>query len=88
MISFITRAMVDAGYWTFQPDDNAVYPNVAPGSGHRQDLATYVHYAGLVRGTSGATGDFDGWDQPSSRAYFALALWQALDSHFGARPAP
>ena len=30
VISFITRAMVDAGYWTFQPDDGTIYPNVAP----------------------------------------------------------
>ena len=82
VISFITRAMVNHGYWTFQPDNNTVYPNVAPGSGHRVDLATYVHYAGLVRGTGSATGSFEGWDQPSSRAYFAFALWQALDSYF------
>lgn len=88
VISFITRAMVDAGYWTFQPDDNTVYPNVAPDSGHRVDLVTYVHYAGLVRGTSGATGSFDGWDQPSSRAYFAFALWQALDSYFSVDRVP
>ena len=82
VISFITRAMVDAGYWTAQPDDGSIYPNVAPGSGHRVDLATYAHYAGPVRGTASATASFDGWDQPSSRAYFAFALWQALDSYF------
>ena len=52
-------------------------------SGHRQDLVTYVHYAGSVRGTHSPTGDFNGWDQPSSQAYFAFALWQALDSYFG-----
>ncbi|HEY8602683.1 MAG TPA: choice-of-anchor Q domain-containing protein [Thermomicrobiales bacterium] len=88
VISFITRAMEDAGYWQFQTDDNTVYPNVAPGSGHRVDLATYVHYAGPVRGTASSTVDFAGWDQPSSRAYFAFALWQALDSYFSVDRVP
>ncbi len=83
VISFITRAMVDAGYWRFQPDSASIYPNVAANSGHRVDLATYVHYVGPVRGTGAITDDFGGWDQPSSRAYFAFALWQALDGYFG-----
>ena len=83
VIAFITRAMVARGYWAFQLDDSSVYPNVAASSGHRVDLVTYVHYAGLVRGTTSATGNFNGWDQPASRAYFAFALWQALDSYFG-----
>ena len=82
VISFITRAMVNHGYWQARPDDGTVYPNVAPGSGHRVDLTTYDYYAGLVRGTPSATGNFDGWDAASSRAYFAFALWQALDSYF------
>ncbi len=88
VISFITRAMVNKGHWSFQPDNGTLYPNVPPGSGHRQDLATYVHYAGVVRGTAGATAPFDGWDQASSRAYFAFALWQALDSYFSVDRVP
>jgi alpha-tubulin suppressor-like RCC1 family protein len=82
VISFITRAMVAKGHWQPQPDDGNVYPNVPTASGHRQDLATYAHYAGTVRGTAGIAGDFEGWDQPASRAWFAFALWQALDGHF------
>ena len=83
VISFITRAMVNKGHWTQQPDDDAIYPNVPTFSGHRQDLVTYVHYAGAVRGTGSATEDFAGWDQPATRTWFVFALWQALDSHFG-----
>jgi hypothetical protein len=83
VISFITRAMVDAGHWQFQPDDGSVYPNVPASSGHSVDLATYAYYAGPVRGTESANAEFGGWDQSSSRAYFTFALWQALDSFWG-----
>ncbi len=83
VVSFVTRAMVNQGHWQFQPDDGTIYPNIPASSGHRQDLVTYVHYAGAARGTGSANGNFDGWDQPSSRAWFAFALWQALDSYFG-----
>jgi hypothetical protein len=81
-IAFVTRAMVAAGRWQEQPDDPALYPQVPASSGHRQDLATYVHYAGPVRGT-GATSDFSAWDQPASRAWFAFVLWRALASDLG-----
>ncbi len=97
VISFITRAMVKKGLWQFQPDNGTIYPNVPQSSGHRQDLVTYVHYAGAVRGTAntttgsdgkivppdGTTGPFNGWDATSSRAYFAFALWQVLQSYYG-----
>ncbi len=97
VISFITRAMVNKGLWQFQPDNGTIYPNVPASSGHRQDLVTYVHYAGAVRGTAntttgsdgktapsdGTTSPFSGWDATSSRAYFAFALWQALQSYYG-----
>ena len=83
VISFVTRAMVAQGYWRLQADDGTIYPNVSADSGHRQDLVTYVHYAGVVRGTNSAAADFIGWDAASSRAYFAFVLWQAFDSYFG-----
>ena len=41
-----------------------------------------VYYAGAVPGTS-ATANWDGWNRPSTRAWFAEALWRALDSHWG-----
>jgi hypothetical protein len=84
-ISFITRAMVTQGYWVQQPDNPALYPNVPASSGHREDLATFVYYAGAVPGTN-ATANWDGWNRPSTRAWFAQALWQALGSYMsGAR---
>ena len=88
VISFITRAMVAQGYWEPQGDDGTLYPNVPIDSGHREDLVTYGHYAGTVRGADLPEGDFAGWDQPSSRAWFAFALWQALDSYFGPAGTP
>jgi len=83
VVAFVSRAMVARGYWITQADDGTLYPNVPSSSGHRQDLATYYHYAGLVRGTASATGSFDGYDQPATRAWFAFVLWQALASYFG-----
>jgi uncharacterized protein YkwD len=76
-ISFITRAMVSKGAWQQQPDDPNLYTEVPPASGHRADITTYVAYTGGLpdRPTSSA---FD-WDAPSSRAWFARSLWQALN---------
>lgn len=81
-ISFIARAMIAKGYWQAQPDDGALFPNLPASSGHRSDLATYVHYAALPPDTS-AGANWDTWDRPASRAWFARALWQALNSYFG-----
>jgi len=81
-ISFITRAMVQRGYWTqATTDDGTVYPNIPQASGHRLDFVTYAQRVGPVPGTSSATQDFTAWDQPSTRAWFAQALWQALQGH-------
>lgn len=82
-VSFVTRAMVAAGYWQPQPDDPTLYPNVSADSGHREDLATFVHYAGPIPGT-GTGAAWAAWDQPATRAWFAQLLWQALDRQFGA----
>jgi alpha-tubulin suppressor-like RCC1 family protein len=87
VISFVTRAMEARGYWQAQPDDPAVYPNVPASSGHRADLATYAFYAGAVPGTEAAAG-WGGWAQPSTRGWFALAQWQALNSYFSVDRVP
>lgn len=76
-ISFITRAMVRLGYWTQQSDNPSLYPNIPADSGHRTDLATYVHYLGAIPGTSPSQ-NWTSYDQPASRAFFALAEWQAV----------
>ena len=76
-ISFIARAMVGKGYWQQQPDDPKLYRMVPASSGHRADIATFVAYAGPLPDRPLGTA-FD-WDQPSSRAWFARAFWQALN---------
>src|SRR6185369_3678068 len=73
VISFITRAMVDKGYWTaVTTDDPTIYANFPLSSGNRLDLLTYVHYAGAVPDLP-ANGPFIGYDQSASRGFYARA---------------
>jgi hypothetical protein len=82
VISFITRAMVTNGYWQeVTVDDPSLYPNIPLASGHRFDVLTYFQYADAIPGTN-PDADWVGWDTPATRAWFALALWQALDNFF------
>jgi hypothetical protein len=82
VISFITRAMVQKGYWmAATSDDGTVYPNIPVDSGHRLDFVTYTNNVGPVPGTSSKTQNFDAWNQPATRAWFAQALWLALQGH-------
>jgi len=88
VISFITRSMVQAGYWQqVTTDDPRVYPNVPLSSGHRLDLVTFVKYAGAIpdRPTGAAWAD---WGTPASRGWTAQVLWQALDSYFKTNRVP
>ncbi len=87
VISFITRAMVAKGYWIQQPDNPALYTNVPTGSGHRSDLATYARYVGGLPDV-GAGASFPGWDQSSTRGWFARALWAALQTQFARSTLP
>ena len=77
-IAFIARAMVATGAWADQADNVAYYPNVPGSSGHRGDIATYVHYVGPIPGTSSTGEGWTAWEQPSPRAWFAQALWLAI----------
>ena len=56
-------------------------PGDSGSSGHREDLATFVYYAGAPPGTT-LGGSWATWDTASSRAWFATALWHALDSYY------
>jgi len=88
VISFITRGMVQAGYWqAVTVDDPTLYPNVPLASGHRLDLLTYTKYAGALpdRALGQAWPD---WDQPASRGWTARVLWQALNSFFSSNRVP
>ncbi|HEY8601520.1 MAG TPA: S-layer homology domain-containing protein [Thermomicrobiales bacterium] len=82
-ISLITRAMVAKGYWTQQSDNPTLYGAIPAGSGHRADVATFVHYAGALPLTI-PTDRYDGpngWDQAATRAWVAEALWAALSNY-------
>jgi hypothetical protein len=83
-LSFISRAMVAKGYWQQQPIRSDLYGGVLTGTGHEQDVATYIHYTQAQGGVPDYpdSGPFPVWNQPSTRAWFARALWAALSSHF------
>jgi alpha-tubulin suppressor-like RCC1 family protein len=79
-ISFVTRAMVKKGYWVQQPDNPALYTNLPASSGHRADMATYMHYVeGTLPGTSNGSA-WANWAQPATRGWFSEALWNALET--------
>ncbi len=79
VVSFISRAMVERGYWTAATeDDPSIYPNVQIAASDRLDLVTYVRNAGAVPDRPLGAG-WDDWNTPASRGWFARALWQALD---------
>ena len=88
VISFITRSMVQAGYWqAVTQDDPTLYPNVPLSSGHRLDLLTYTKYAGALPDRASGQA-WDDWNQPASRGWTAQALWQALNSFFSTNHLP
>ncbi|MFN8538614.1 MAG: S8 family serine peptidase [Thermomicrobiales bacterium] len=88
VISFITRGMVAKGRWVRETtDDPTLYPNVPASTGHRLDLVTYYRNAGAVPGTV-ATQPWPEWDEPSTRGWFAEALWQAIDGYYGVDRVP
>lgn len=84
-ISFITRAMIAKGYWQLQPVNAGLYGGILNGTGHEADVATYLHYTRALGGIPDypENGGFASWNQPASRAWFARALWLALDSAQG-----
>lgn len=87
-ISFITRAMIKKGYWQQHLDDGTAYTNVPVSSGHRDDIATYLFYVKSLPDFPNTSGAFTTWDQPSTRTWFARALWAALQSHFNVESLP
>ncbi|HEY8602649.1 MAG TPA: S-layer homology domain-containing protein, partial [Thermomicrobiales bacterium] len=85
VLSFITRAMISQGYWSPQPSDPALFGGVLNGTGHEQDVATYIFYTQHGGGVPGypVSGGFAAWNQPATRGWFAQALWAALNSYAG-----
>jgi hypothetical protein len=98
MISFITRAFVDRGYWTRATVDTGIYPNVPsnssdPTKDQRLDLVTFVNNTGLLpdlttSNTLPSNGNFPGYDQQASRAYAARLLWQAYSAYYSVNRIP
>ena len=87
--------MVEHHYWTLQPDDLTLFPELN-GSTPReiadhQSLVTYIHYAGAPPDVNISPGTAfkvngvtqGGWGDASTRGWFARALWQALNGAFG-----
>jgi hypothetical protein len=72
-ITFITRAMVAKGYWEMQP----ITPYPGAPEVFAREFATYVYYTG------GISAPPINWNAQATRGWFAMALWRALDSHFG-----
>jgi hypothetical protein len=80
--------MVAQHYWSSVTDDEpALYPNVPRDSGHRLDVLTYYHNAGVIPGAM-PDQPWTTWTEPATRGWFALALWPALDSYFAVDRVP
>jgi hypothetical protein len=77
-ITFIVRMMKVKGYWLAQPTAPLPYANV-PGP-HQEDVRTFAFYTQGLGGIPAPPAD---WNGGASRGWFALALWQALDSYWG-----
>jgi streptogramin lyase len=82
-VALISRAMVEKGYWQPQQAAPGLFAGSVPAV-HADDVATYLHYVGSLPDAPGASAAWGGWLQPSTRGWFARALWAALDRHWGA----
>ncbi|MGN6674808.1 MAG: cellulase family glycosylhydrolase, partial [Thermomicrobiales bacterium] len=86
-VSFVSRALVNAGYWQQQGGGASLFGGALAGTGNEDDVATYLHYAGSIPTptASGVTlgNQRSGWVQPATRDWFSALLWAALDSQFG-----
>lgn len=90
VLSFITRAMVDEGWWRNQPIDPQLFGGVLNGTGHERDVATYLFYTRNGGGIPDVppTGYFSNWNKPATRGWFAQVFWIALSSQLGADNIP
>lgn len=90
VLSFITRAMVAKQYWTLRAIDPTLFGGVLNGTGHEQDVATFVFYTQNFGGVPDypASGGFAAWNLQSTRGWFARALWAALNSYLSVDRVP
>jgi subtilisin family serine protease len=91
-ISFISRALVVKGYWQPRtaPPDPVPYGGILSGTGHQNDVATYLYYTASFGGVPDHPigGGFADWNRPSSRGWFSRTLWAALRSEFAVAQLP
>ena len=89
-ILFITRALVEKGFWTLA-DDTAPYPNLPNGTAReradRRAIATYVREAGAIPDRPVGQPWAD-WSTPASRGWYAQVLYQALATLPSTQPIP
>lgn len=89
-ILFITRALVEKGFWTLA-EDTAPYPNLPNGTAReqadRRAIATYVREAGALPDRPLGQPWAD-WDTPASRGWYAQVLYQALATLPSTQPVP
>ncbi len=89
-ILFITRALIEKGFWTLA-DDTAPYPNLPNGTARaradRRAIATYVREAGAIPDRPVGQPWAD-WNTPASRGWYAQVLYQALATLPSTQPIP
>ena len=89
-ILFITRALVEKGFWTLA-EDTAPYPNLPNGTAReqadRRAIATYVRYTGAIPDRPLGQPWAD-WNTPASRGWYAQVLYQALATLPSTQPVP
>ena len=75
VITLIARAFALDPAFAWQPQPGEAIPYGGVPAVHATDIRTYHHYAGAI---PDAPTTAAGWDAPASRAWVAMALWQAL----------
>jgi hypothetical protein len=74
MISLVTRAMVQKGYWSYVTQDNGTYPEVQTSAGDRRDLLTYAaNVPELGEFFSGSN-----YTAAAERRFVARVVWEVV----------
>ena len=68
--------MLAKGYWTLQ-NDNPSFPNVPPGSGHRQDITTFDYYTTAFSSDPNFFIDSN-YAVPAERRFVARVVYEAV----------
>jgi hypothetical protein len=94
-IALITRAMLARGYWVEQPNEPLPPTMLATVPiEHLADLRTFAHYTqqlgGVPASEFGPPTEWEAphWNSQAPRGWCAMALWAALDTHWGVTQTP